>query len=206
MGVQLVALEEVLGYWVSDSERLNPAWIAIFFVVSILFNLLEVGYFAEIEFVLTVLKVLIIVGLICLGILLPLGVSVNTRNLGTIGDSAVHNLTAVPCALSTFACLQDPGLPCVSPFTTVSLWQIGAKVPSSPIFSAVGLVVSWLFGCVVVKRLSPILELRWSVWQHMKRMTPTKHFQPQFGGFRIVSSSIMWEQYLSLDLMSRRKM
>jgi amino acid permease len=99
--------------WVSD-EKLNSLWIILFLTASVLFNLLNVRNIGEIEFWLTVIKVTTIVGLVFLGILLPMGASVGTRELGTIqGSNNISTLTTV-CGPST-QCLPEPGFPCTSP-------------------------------------------------------------------------------------------
>lgn len=111
-------------FWDTDG-KLKSVWILIFFITSILFNLLNVRRFGHIEYWLTTVKVITIVGLIFLGILLPMGASVETRRLGTDGQPAFHNptaienltdLTAVPCASSKLPCLDPPGFPCIVNF------------------------------------------------------------------------------------------
>ena len=57
-----------------NRERVNPGvWIAVFLVVIVTINYLGVRFFGEFEFVLSSLKVLIIVGLIILSLVLALG-------------------------------------------------------------------------------------------------------------------------------------
>lgn len=63
----------MLQYWV-DREKVNPGvWIAIFLVVIVLINYFGVEYFGETEFVLSSLKVLVILGIMLLSIILAAG-------------------------------------------------------------------------------------------------------------------------------------
>ena len=89
--------------------------ITIFFVVLVLFNLLNIRRYGEIEFWLTVIKLATIVGLIFLGILLPMGASIETRQLGT----SPNNSTVIPCPIintTEIQCLDTPSFVCISPF------------------------------------------------------------------------------------------
>jgi len=114
----------------------------------VLFNLLNVRRIGEIEYWLTILKVTTIIGLISLGILLPMGVSVGTRKLGTVGQVEAQNLIAVPCPSSALPCLDAPGFPC-TPFRHLLLsidWDEGAFI--SYIFNgAFGRLVGFWFCC-----------------------------------------------------------
>jgi len=63
----------VIQYWV-NRERVNPGvWIAVFLFVIVTINYLGIKFFGEFEFVLSSLKVLVIVGLIILSLVLALG-------------------------------------------------------------------------------------------------------------------------------------
>ncbi|KAL9026774.1 MAG: hypothetical protein Q9196_004615 [Gyalolechia fulgens] len=70
---QLTAAALVIQYWV-PREKVNPGvFIAIFLVVIILINYLGIRYFGEIEFWLSSVKILTIVGLLILSLVLVLG-------------------------------------------------------------------------------------------------------------------------------------
>ncbi|KAL8806656.1 MAG: hypothetical protein Q9182_001184 [Xanthomendoza sp. 2 TL-2023] len=70
---QLTAASLVLQYWV-PREKVNPGvFIAVFLVVIVLVNYLGIKYFGEIEFWLSSIKVLTIVGLLILSLVLVLG-------------------------------------------------------------------------------------------------------------------------------------
>lgn len=70
---QLVAGALTMQYWVSR-EKVNPGvWITIFLVVILAINLLGVRFFGEIEFWLSSLKVITIIGLIILLLVIALG-------------------------------------------------------------------------------------------------------------------------------------
>lgn len=79
---QLVAGSLVMSFWVS-TEKVNPGvWIAIFLVVIIVINVLGVRFFGEIEFWLSVLKVLTCLGLIILLLVIALGGAPTKDRLG----------------------------------------------------------------------------------------------------------------------------
>ena len=87
-----------------------PAWIAIFLVIPILFNLFNVRRYGEIEFWLTSLKVTLIVGLIFLGVLLPMGASTRSLLLGTS-----EQYQPVDCSKNVIGeCLPSPGFNCLN--------------------------------------------------------------------------------------------
>lgn len=70
---QLTAAALVLQYWV-PRERINPGvFITVFLVAIVLCNAFGIKWFGEVEFVLSSLKVLVIVGLIFLCFILALG-------------------------------------------------------------------------------------------------------------------------------------
>jgi amino acid permease len=83
--LQLVVVQNIMATWVED-EKYRYVWIAVFFVLIVLFNVLNVRRFGEIEYWMTVIKIVTIVGIIILGFLLPMGVSTDTRQLATIGN------------------------------------------------------------------------------------------------------------------------
>ena len=107
-GLELVALQKVMSTWLSD-EKYAYMWITIFFIMIVLFNLLNVRRYGEIEFWLTAIKLVTIVGIIFLGLVLPMGASPNTRQLGTSSD-----YTAIPCPSNATQgqCLETPGFEC----------------------------------------------------------------------------------------------
>ncbi|KAL8946975.1 MAG: hypothetical protein Q9222_006694 [Ikaeria aurantiellina] len=70
---QLTAAALVLQYWV-PRERVNPGvFIAVFLIAIILINYLGIRFFGEIEFWLSSIKILTIVGLLILSLVLVLG-------------------------------------------------------------------------------------------------------------------------------------
>jgi len=109
--VQLVAIQNVISFWDLDSN-LRAVWITIFFVAIVLFNLLNVRNLGEIEFWLALTKIEGIVVLIILGLVLSMGASVGTRQLGTSPD----NTTAIPCTANvTQPCVEALGFDCMIP-------------------------------------------------------------------------------------------
>ena len=106
-----VATANFMTFW---TNAVPPAaWITIFLLIPILFNLFNVRRIGEIEFWLTSIKVTTIVGLIFLGILLPMGASPSPPLLGT---SAQY--TAVDCSENVIGeCLPNPGFNCLDPYS-----------------------------------------------------------------------------------------
>lgn len=69
----LTAASLVIQYWVKR-EKVNPGvFIAVFLVVIVLINYIGVKYFGEIEFWLSSIKVIVIIGLILLSLILVCG-------------------------------------------------------------------------------------------------------------------------------------
>ena len=70
---QLTAAALVIQYWV-DRDRINPGvFITVFLIAIVLINWLGIRFFGELEFWLSSLKVIVIVGLILLSLILALG-------------------------------------------------------------------------------------------------------------------------------------
>src|SRR5438045_2232082 len=95
--------------WVTD-ERYRYVWITVFLVLIVMFNVLNVRRFGEIEYWMTVIKLATIVGIIILGFLLPMGVSTDTRQLATIGNDTAP----CPSPPANDTCLPLPGFDCTS--------------------------------------------------------------------------------------------
>src|SRR5271156_3685560 len=89
----------------------EPAWIAIFLVLAFLFNLFNVRRYGEIEFWLTTIKITLIVGLILLGVLLPMGASTEGLLLGT--DDNFHPVNCNETVAMIGGCLPSPGFNCL---------------------------------------------------------------------------------------------
>jgi amino acid permease len=105
-----------MAVWLPDKDKYRPEiWISIFWLIPVLFNYLNVRRYGEIEFWLTVAKVVTIVGIIVLGILLPMGASPATRLLGT----DMQTLELVECPQTPtpgITCVGTPGFGCISIF------------------------------------------------------------------------------------------
>lgn len=79
---QLVAGSLTVQYWVSP-EKLNPGvWITIFLIIILAINILGIRFFGEIEFWLSVLKVITCIGLIFLLWVIALGGGPTHERLG----------------------------------------------------------------------------------------------------------------------------
>jgi len=105
---KLVAVSSLMTFWIPE-ERIPPiVWIPVFAILPIIFNLFNVRRYGEIEFWLTTVKVVTIMGLIVLGLLLAMGASDDTRLSGT---DAQYNL--IPCNdTSLDDCVPLPGFSC----------------------------------------------------------------------------------------------
>jgi len=104
--------------WIS-SEIYRYVWISVFFILIVLFNVLNVRRFGEIEYWMAVVKLATIVGLIILGVLLPMGVSTQTRELATSANLTVEVCSSAPATfsegLANATCLVNPGFDCIAP-------------------------------------------------------------------------------------------
>lgn len=107
---KLVALASVMSFWIPMVEINSAVWISIFLPLSISFNLFNVRRYGEIEYWLTAIKVISCIGIIILGLVLPMDASPRTRLLGTTDD---HQL--IPCPNpGTSNCLPPPGFGCIT--------------------------------------------------------------------------------------------
>jgi amino acid permease len=105
--VQLVAIQSVIAFWDSDTN-LSSLWISLFLIAIVLFNLLNVRNLGEIEYWLALTKLQGILVLIVFGLVLSMGASPSTRQLGTKPD----NLTVTFCSPEGSSCLDAPGFDC----------------------------------------------------------------------------------------------
>lgn len=82
---ELVACSLTIQYW---NTSVNPAvWVAIFYVVICSINMFGVKGYGEVEFVLSIIKVIAVIGFIILGICIVCGVG----DQGYIGGRYWHN-------------------------------------------------------------------------------------------------------------------
>ena len=103
----LVAAAGIMEFWVPNLS--SAVWVSAFFLVPIGFNFFNVRRYGAFEFYLTSIKVVACVGIMILGILLPMGASTQPRLLGT--DAATHQ--PVQCNNVTDGCLEQPGFNCI---------------------------------------------------------------------------------------------
>ena len=112
-------------FWI-PADQISPAvWISVYMLFPIVFNFFNVRRYGEIEFWLTTAKVITCMGLIVLGILLPMGASTTPRLLGT---SPKYDL--IQCVNATVDnCVSPPGFVCTfSNISTYLFLQIGEKM------------------------------------------------------------------------------
>ena len=127
--MQLVYAANYLTFWSTvlrlDNNRahINALWVTLFFVPPLLFNNFNVRRYGEIEYWLTVIKIVTVVGLIVLGILLPMNASSENRLLGTVfTKDTVPDWQLIPCAANSTlnivegemngTCVGTPGFGC----------------------------------------------------------------------------------------------
>src|SRR5947207_11879839 len=95
-----------MSYWTAAEPAI---FVTIFYPLPILFNTLNVRRYGEIEYWLTVIKILTVIGLILAGAVIAFGGSPNPL-LGT-----TREFRPVRCDDQMKDCLQHPGLSCSSP-------------------------------------------------------------------------------------------
>lgn len=108
----LVAAASIMSYWVQENSAL---WISVYIIPPILFNLLNVRRFGEVEFWLSSIKVYTFVGLVFFGLFLLMDASTAPRLLGTKPFSNVTDYPLIQCdhpALDD--CVSSPGFNCTS--------------------------------------------------------------------------------------------
>ena len=79
-----------MGIWLSNAQVNSAVWITIFLIIPFLFNNFNVRRYGEIEYWLTVIKLVTIFGIIILGILLPMSASSQTPLLCTENNHPVQ--------------------------------------------------------------------------------------------------------------------
>lgn len=108
----LVAAASITSYWIQENTAL---WISVFIIPPIIFNLLNVRRFGEIEFWLSGIKVYTFVGLIILGFLLLMGASTAPQLLGTRPFNNVTHYPLIQCDNGTRDdCVSSPGFNCTT--------------------------------------------------------------------------------------------
>ena len=107
---------DYLSYWVKMDETWKNAIAILFFLfIPPLINLLMVRIYGELEFWLTLIKIIAIVGLIIAGIVIAAG-GVPSPLLGTNSD-----FRPVPCSENNATigpCLSPPGFECCTLYIT----------------------------------------------------------------------------------------
>lgn len=109
---QIVAARNILAFWPRTEKVPTAAWIFLIPILPIVINNFYVRRYGEVEFVFTAVKVITIVGLIVLGLVLPMGVAV-VRLLGTNGDD--QPILCSETGNPSTDCLGPPGFGCKLP-------------------------------------------------------------------------------------------
>jgi amino acid permease len=107
VAAQLVAASNTLYLWLPYVPR--EIWILVIFVIIFVFNNFNVRRYGEIEYWLTVIKVITIMGIIVAGVLLPMNASPNQRLLGT---NNAGNPVACNDPSNNYTCIAVPGFEC----------------------------------------------------------------------------------------------
>ena len=104
---EIVAMQEIVNFWTTTQKVPEWAWILIFITLPLAFNFLNVRKYGEVEYWITMVKILTLVALVLLGVvLLPLGASSGGPLLGTDGTNPEF------CPPFNGSCLSSPGFNC----------------------------------------------------------------------------------------------
>jgi amino acid permease len=108
----LVVASSTTSFWIQENKAL---WISVYIIPPILFNLLNVRKFGEIEFWLSSIKVYTFVSLVILGLLLLMGASTAPQLLGTTLSPNVTDYPLIQCVHpSQDYCVSSPGFNCTT--------------------------------------------------------------------------------------------
>lgn len=119
---KLIAASNYMTLWVSRDQVPSAVWITVWMIPPIIFNMFNVRRYGEIEFWLTLQKVVTFVLLIVYGVLMTMGASAVTPLAGT--DPNTNKL--VPCNNpKTEDCVGQIGFNCMSPLRKCSFHKIG---------------------------------------------------------------------------------
>lgn len=106
---EAVAMREIMNFWTKTETIPGGAWIAIFIFLPFMFNFLNVRKYGELEYWVTMIKILSILVLTLLGvILLPLGAVSSPPLLATTEENS-----PALCLPSNGTCLSSPGFNCM---------------------------------------------------------------------------------------------
>ena len=119
---KLVASATYMTFWIPQSQ-INPAvWISAYMIAPIIFNMFNVRRYGEIEFWLTLQKVVTFVVLNAFGLHMAMGASTVEPLWGTD-----ENYNLIPCNNSTaFPCVGPLGFNCIFCFSN-KLMKTGGK-------------------------------------------------------------------------------
>ena len=78
--LEIVAAAITIGYW--NSPISPAAWVTVFLIVIVSFNLVGVQGYGEAEFIFSIIKVIAVIGFIVLGIILDVGGGRNAEYIG----------------------------------------------------------------------------------------------------------------------------
>lgn len=172
----LVAASNIMSFWIPKSQISPAVWISVYFLLPITFNLFNVRRYGELEFWLTSIKVLACIGLIFLGILLPMDASTEPLLLGT--NSTTHEI--IQCLNSTVdECVAQPGFKCIFPFNSL-LTQTGETEAWRVTWWEELLDASQVSGHVAVRHVFLISALRSSVLPLTRLNGPERTYQRPF--------------------------
>lgn len=107
---EAISMCDMMDFWPATKTIPKGGWLVIFISLPIAFNFLNVRKYGEVEYWLTTIKIITLLSVSLLGILLPLGATLNGPLLATNG-----NHQPIPCDNGTGACLSHPGFNCNSP-------------------------------------------------------------------------------------------
>jgi amino acid permease len=109
-------MKDIMYYWTPAQKVPEPVWIAVFIFLPFAFNFLNVRRYGEIEYWLTMIKIVTLVTLFILGVVfLPLGINEGGPLLATNGtDNAMTPVLCPTSNINNGTCLLRPGFNCIS--------------------------------------------------------------------------------------------
>ena len=116
---EAVAMKEIIYYWTPMQKVPAGVWITIFIFLPFAFNFLNVRRYGELEYWLTMIKIITLVTLFFLGVVfLPLGINEDGPLLATNGTEPVLCPTSI---INNGTCLPRPGFSCIC------LWNVANR-------------------------------------------------------------------------------
>lgn len=160
---EITAAQIVLTFW-DDSPGRHVLYTAILVAVTIFVNLVAVRYFGETEFVMSMIKITLIIGLIMLGLIIDLGGGPDhdRRGFRTWHNPGAMNEYLKPGGLGRFLGLFSVIIQASFTFQGVELVAVAAAETESPRRN-IGIAVRRVFWKIITLYMLSILVIGWTV-------------------------------------------